>query len=98
MCYDCLPKSSSGPHFSFSLVLLLSMTPYGMEYLIGQLGVSCPSVSSPTHLCNPSLLAGGVGSRKGLDAVRALLSNNKNIPVSTLFLAQIQNMAAYQLL
>jgi len=38
---------------------MLSMTLYGMEYPFGQLGTVVLSVSPPSSLCIPSLIAGG---------------------------------------
>ena len=85
--------------FFFPQLSMLSMMSYGLEYPFGQLGSAVPAVSPPSSLCTPSLLAGGVRSRNGLDSVSALLSNNENIPeLSTLFPAQIQNVAPYWLL
>jgi len=47
----------------------LSMTFYGMGYPFGQLGSAVPAVPPPSSLCTPSLLAGGVSSRKGFNYV-----------------------------
>ena len=75
---------------------MLSMMSYGLEHPLGQLGSAVPAVSPPQLLVppQPPRWWGGVRSKKGLDSVQALLSNSENIPVlSTLFAAQIQNIA-----
>jgi len=71
------------------------MTSYGLEYSFGLLGSAVPAVSPPAPCAPPaSSLVGWVRSRKGLEAVQALLSYNENIPVlATLFSAQIQDIA-----
>lgn len=47
------------------LVLLLSMTPYGLEYVFGQLGSSVPAISPLNLLCTPAhSLAGQWGKQK----------------------------------
>lgn len=67
----------------------------------GSLGVSCPSCDPSQILVHPSPPRwwDGVGSRKELNSVQALLRNIKNIPVlPRLFPALTQNAAPYQLL
>ena len=69
---------------------------YGIS--LWSVGVSSPSCVPSQLLVHPQPTHwwGGVRSRKGLDSVQALLSNKENIPVlSTLFPAQIQNIAPY---
>lgn len=71
-----------------NLGMQLSMTLYGMEYPIDQSGSAALAVSSPNLLLILNLLAGEgtVGSREGLAAVQALLTNSWIISVlSTLF-------------
>lgn len=66
----------------------------GKECPVGELGSAVSPVSP-----HSSLLGVSVRSRKGLDDVRTLLSNNKNIyELSTLFSAQIQNITPCWLL
>jgi len=45
------------PSFFFPQLLLLSMMSYGVQYAFGQLGSAVPTVSPPSFLCTPSLLA-----------------------------------------
>ena len=55
-------KCHNAEHPPFLLlppVLLLSVTSYGPEYPLGQLGSAVPALSPPNSLCTPSLLAGG---------------------------------------
>lgn len=70
-----------------------------LEYGISlwPVGISCSSSQLLVHPQSPPWL-GEVRSRKGLDFVQVLLSNNKNISLSsTLFPAQILNTAPQQL-
>jgi len=48
------------PPFFFPQGLLLCMMSYGTGHPFGQLGSAVLPVSPPSHLCTPSLLAGGV--------------------------------------
>lgn len=65
--HDVQSVPECGPQAAFSLVCMLSMKPHGMEYLCDQRGVSC--VYPHPH---PSLLAGGVRSRRVLNVVQTL--------------------------
>lgn len=77
------------------LVSVLSMASCGVGYILGRLGWAVPSVSTPSCLCTPSLLTGGmVLWGEDLVFVWAQLSYSSNIPVlPTLFPSPIPNMA-----
>lgn len=98
VCKHYTQEGSSGvgvfcpPHF-FPAV---SMVPFGLGCSLDRLGSAATALSPPCSSCAPSLLL--VWNRKGLDCVSALLSNKENIPeLSTLFPAEIQTTASYQL-
>lgn len=70
---------------------------HGLEHPCGQLESAVLAVSPPRFLCMPSLLTGRPVQEARIDAMIALLSNNKSISLlSTLFSAQIQNTIPYQ--
>lgn len=74
----------------FPQLYMLSMMSCGMEYPLGQLG-------SAVLVSPPSLLTGGMvcGAEKALTLCKHCSAKSKT---STLFSAQIQNIASYQLL
>lgn len=51
---DGLTVPEQQPPDSFSPVYVLSMTPYGPEYLFGQAGSAVPAVSHASILCLPA--------------------------------------------
>ena len=53
---DAQPVPEQWPPYQLSLVLLLSMMPYGTEYPFGQLASAVPAVSPPNFLSTPCLL------------------------------------------
>ena len=55
-----LQFQKSPPSFFFPSLYMLSMTSYGVGYPSGQLGSAVLAGSSPTFLCTPRLLTGGV--------------------------------------
>lgn len=55
------PFQISGSSSYFPQPYMLSMTPYGMECPLGQMGAVVPAVSPLNSLCIHSLLVGGVG-------------------------------------
>ena len=80
-------------------VWLLSKMSYGREYPFGQLGSAVPTVSPPNFLCTSNLLTG----RAVWEAEKALtlckhcsaITKTSLYYQSTLFPAQIQNIAPY---
>lgn len=89
---------SSSPWPTFPLVLLVSVTPRGVEHPLGQLGSAVPAGSPPNSLCSPAS-SGGVG--QGAEKALVLCKHHSAVTKTSLnyqHYSQIQNMASYQLL
>ena len=98
---DCSVSPQAAAHLpTFSLVLLLSMTSYGMEHPSGQLGSAVLTMSPPNFLCTTSLHAGGVvwGAEKALNLCEHCSAIAKTSPYYQHFSTQIQKTAPSQLL
>lgn len=96
----CHDSKCSAFLFPSSHLLLLNVMSYGMEYHFGQM--ESPVLATwpvrSQFLVHPQhpYCQGTVRSRKVLGAVQALLSNNSNIGVLSLFWSQIQNISWYE--